>query len=221
MTTLIRPVAASALALGLLAACTGAPSTTPGPVAPQVTIPPLPSLDIPSIDIPSFALPSLEIPSVPPASELEALFPDEVGGNSLSLVSARGEDVIGRFAGNQPDRFRNFISDLGATIDQISAAISFNLWSGASAGEFTGLTITAFRIEGVPATNTLAGLTTWLQEDVDNAQVTTQTVAGKSVTAIVNPDDAESSAYLYAAGDVVFVVGGTPALVEETFTKLP
>ena len=48
-----------------------------------------------------------------------------------------------------------------------------------------------------------------------------QTVAGKTVTAVVDPEDAENTAFLYPAGDVVFLVGGTPNHVEEAFAKLP
>ena len=202
----IRLAAATLLTVALVVACTGSPGGTAAPTLPQVTLPPLPSLSIPSF---------------PPATELESLFPDQVGGNSITIRSARGEDVVSQFAASDPDRFRTFITDLGASVDQISAALSFNLWPGATAGEFTGVTITALRVEGVPASTTLAGFTAWVEDDIDGAQVSQQTIGGKSVTAIVDPEDAESSAFLYAAGDVVFMVGGTPALVEEAFSKLP
>ncbi len=157
------------------------------------------------------------------APALEALFPDTIGGNTLEVKSAQGEQVITDFASGNPDGFRSFISGLGANMDQVSAAISFNIWPVPSAeSDFTGLTLVALRIAGVPAATSLPAFIEFTKESVgDDAAVSQQTVAGKNVTAVVDAEDAENTAFLYPSGDVVFLVGGTPNHVEEAISKLP
>jgi hypothetical protein len=157
---------------------------------------------------------------VVPDQPLEDLFPDTVGGNTLSIESAQGESVRS-LLGDDPTAFNEFLTSLGTSIDQVSAAFSFNLWPGATQGELTGLTISAVRVRNIPAATVAQNLVGLVQEDVDNAQVSQSTVAGKPVTAITNPENAEESVYLYPVGDVTFIVGGTPAHVEEAFSKLP
>jgi hypothetical protein len=163
------------------------------------------------------------VPTVAPDANLEALFPDTIGGNALEITSAQGEDVITQFASGDPDGFRTFISTLGVGMDKVSAGISFNIWPvPSSESDFTGLTIVALRVQGVPASTTLPAFIEFVKDDIgDEAEVSQQTVAGKTVTAVVDPEDAENSAFLYPSGDVVFLVGGTPNHVEEAFSKLP
>jgi hypothetical protein len=208
-----RVFAISGLAIAaLIAACGGggAPQLSPG--GPLTSLPAIPSLP---------ADPGVGVPSFQPDADLEALFPDSVGGRALNIESARGEDVIPAFGSDEPDRLRNFFTNLGASMDQVSAAISFNIFPGATEMEFTGLTLIALRVQGVPASNTLAGLTEVTKEDVENAQVGTATVGGKPVTAITNPENPDENVYLYGVGDVVFFGGGTPQYVEEAFAQLP
>jgi hypothetical protein len=170
------------------------------------------------------ALPSgIQVPTIAPDTNLEALFPDTIGGNTLTVESAQGEDVIAKFASGNPEGFRTFVSGLGASMDKVSAGMSFNIWPVPSTeSDFTGLTIVAMRVAGVPAATSLPAFVEFVKEDVgDQAQVSQQTVAGKTVTAVVDAEDAENTAFLYPAGDVVFLVGGTPSHVEEAFSKLP
>lgn len=209
MTTLIRRVAVSVITLGLLAACTGAPSTTAVPTAPQVTSPPLPSV----------ALPSFELPSFVPDQLLEDLFPDELGGQPLSVRSASGQTVVNLLNEDDPYKFNEFLGDIGASIDQVSVAIAFSIIPHPSGTtDPTGASILALRVQGASGAAMLERLAAAVQEDVENVQIGSTTIGRKNVTSIEDPD---SSAYLYAVGEVVFMVGGTPALVEEAFTKLP
>jgi hypothetical protein len=212
----------SAIGLGLLAAaCAGTGPGTSG--QPQGSLRPLPSLSLPSIAFPSLDVPSIAIPSVDvaPDNDLEALFPDTVNGQPLQVTSASGEGVLTQFATNSPDEFRSFISDLGANMDQVSAAFSFSLFPGATATDLTGLTLAAIRVQGVESTRTLAGLAEITKDEVSNAQIGTATIGGKSVTSIANPEDEEENVYLYAYSDIVFLGGGTPQHVEEAFSQLP
>ena len=139
------------------------------------------------------------------------------------MTSAQGEGVLTQFAQDNSTGFRDFITGLGANMNQVSAGMSFNIWAVPSTeSDFSGLTIVALRIAGVPAATSLPAFVEFVKEDVgDSAQVSQQTVAGKTVTAVVDPEDAENTAFLYPAGDVVFLVGGTPNHVEEAFAKLP
>jgi hypothetical protein len=217
-----------ARAAGLTAAAVIAIACGGTPAAPSAlpTIPPLPSglptvppLTIPPVSIPP--LPSIPQTSFQPDTDLESLFPDTIGGNTLSITSAAGRDVIPAFAKDDPAAFEAIITGLGTTIDQVSAAISFNIWPGPTEGDFTGLTMTALQVRGVAATNTLAALANLVKEDVENAEITTETRGGKGVTAVNNPEDPDESVYLYPWNDVVFLVGGTPQFVDEALSKLP
>ena len=205
MSSVRRPLfglAFGSVVLALAAACGGTPAAPSG---------------VPSIPTVS------GVPSIAPDTNLEALFPDTIGGNTLNVTSAQGEDVITQFASGDPDGFRTFVGSLGASIDKVSAGMSFNIWPVPSTeSDFTGLTVVAMRIQGVPATTSLPAFIEFVKDDVgDQAEVSQQTVAGKTVTAVVDPEDAQNSAFLYPAGDVVFLVGGTPNHVEEAFSKLP
>ena len=202
----------------LLAACGGTPTTSSRP---GTSLAPLPSIAVPSLEIPNFSVPPIGVPSFAPDADLEALFPATVGGHPLEVTSAKGQDVVAAFGGNNPEEIQNFVSGLGASMDQVSAAFSFGLFPGASAGDFTGISLIAIRIQGVPGASTLAGLTEVSKEDVEDAQVGSATIGGKQVTAITSPSKPDENAYLYAVGDVVFLGGGTPALVEEAFAQLP
>lgn len=200
-------VAALAFAAVALAACGG---NTPASAVP--TIPALPSGAIPSIGVPS---------SIAPDASLESMYPDTIGGNAIEPTSATGEGVFALFGNTDPTEFNTFLAGIGANISQVSAAMSFNLWPGPTEGDFTGITIIAMRVQGVSSATTLAGFANLVKEDVPNATIGTQSISGKSVTAITNPENGEDNAYLYGVGDVVFMVGGTQAHVEEAFSKLP
>jgi hypothetical protein len=218
---------ARAAGLGLTAlialACGGTPTVpTNLPTIPALPsgLPTVPPITIPSIDIPP--IPTAPQLSFQPDANLEALFPDTIGGHTLAVTSATGRDVIPAFANNNPEEFLNVITGLGSTIDQVSAAMSFNIWPGPTEGDFTGLTMIALQVRGIPAPATLTALVDLTKDSVDNAVVGTQTIGGKSVTGITNPEDAEENVYLYAWNDVVFLVGGLPqANVEEALSKLP
>ena len=190
----------------LVAACGGTPTVTGVPTLPPVSVPPLPTIPVISIQ---------------PDTALEDLLPDTVGGNTLNVTSARGEGVIAQFGNEDPERLRALFQSLGASLDQVSSAFSFNLWPGATASELTGLTLSAIRVEGVAASNTLNAFTDMTKEGIENAHVGPATIGAKQVTAITNPEDPSETVYLYAWNDVVFLGGGTPEHVEEAFSLLP
>jgi hypothetical protein len=197
-------------ATGLLAAtlfvvaCGGSPAATIGP---GVTASPGASITLPSI-----------VPDQP----LEDLFPDEVGGQALNVQSATGQSIMTLFNNSDTAEFDAFLADLGTSIDQLSAAMGIMfIPPPTGGGELSGLTMMAMRVRNIPAATVAEKFGDLVRQDIENAQISQQSIAGKTVTAIVDPEDPEASAYLYPVGDVVFMVGGTPDLVEEALSKLP
>jgi hypothetical protein len=158
---------------------------------------------------------------VTPDQPLEDLFPDELGGRPLEVQSATGQGVLTLFGETEPEEMNEFLSDVGASIDQMSAAFTFSFGPGATADEFEGVTIFAFRVRGVPANDLMARFAEMIREDAEEAEVGTTQISGKTVTFVSQSDDEEDNAYLYPVGDVVFFLGGTRSLVEEAFSKLP
>jgi hypothetical protein len=208
MDNLLRRAAGAGLISLVAIACGGAPAGSGLPTGLPSGLPTIPPIDVPSV-------------SIVPDQSLEDLFPDTIGGNVIEVESASGASVGPFFNADDETEFNAFLTRIGAAADQVSAARSFHIWPGATASEFTGLTIVAVRVRGVPAANTLQSMVTVVQEDVENATVGTATLGGKTVTSITNPEDSNDNAYLYAVGDVTFLVGGTAAHVEEAFSQLP
>jgi hypothetical protein len=196
---------ATALAtIMVLAACSSSPAGTPGPGA---GTPGAGTTQAPA--------------SLTPDTSLEDLFPDDLGGRPLEVRSASGASVAALFDPIEPADLNQFLGQMGATVDQMSLAFGFSLVPGASAGEFSGISIFALRVAGKPAGEIMTNLASVLQEDMDDAALGTATISGKNVTTISEPDDPEGAFNLYPSGDVVFMVGGTPSLVGEAFSKLP
>jgi hypothetical protein len=234
MRTSLAAVAAGLLVLGCGAAAPQASPTTPAesPAAAsptQATIPteapvatgtplqtqaPTPEPPTPTVD----AAPGTIAPDQP----LEDLFPDELGGRTLEVQSATGEAILTLLGETEPDDLNEFLGDMGASIDQMSVAFAFSFGPGATADEFTGVTLFAYRIRGVQGSQMLTRLAEMVRQDADDAELGTATISGKTVTTVREQDaDEDATAYLYPVGDVVFMAGGTPSLVEEAFAKLP
>ena len=182
--------------------------------------------NLPSGALPSFALPSVDLPTLPtgtlnPDQGLEDRFPDTIGGQPVQVTSAQGESVRAMFSGTDTADFDAFLSRINTSIDQISAGQVFMLFPVASGStELVGLSMIALQVRNAPAEVTLANLATLVQQDVPDSVIGTATIGGKGVTSVVDPADPESGAYLYASGDVVWMIGGTASLVEEAFTKI-
>jgi len=208
---MLRRLFASLALMLILAACGGAAPATSGPTAPAATNPPIPT-------IPGERPPASLVPDQP----LEDLFPSEVGGLTLEVESATGASVRDLF-GDEGDtaELDAFLAEIGTSIENVSAAFTLAFGPGATETEFLGISMGAIRVRNVPSSNVLQAFAIATQREAPGSQIGTATVGGKSVTSLSDPEDAEATTYFYAVGDVVFFVGGTPALVEEAFTKLP
>ncbi|HUG46950.1 MAG TPA: hypothetical protein VMP67_00905 [Candidatus Limnocylindria bacterium] len=204
---MLRWTSGAVALLIILAACGGTPPSTG---APQVTLPPLPTL------------PGGQPPgSLTPDQALEDLFPVEIGGRPLDVRSATGESIYDLFPGGDDEDLDDLLAEIGTSFDNVSTAIALSFGPGATEDEVIGISIIALRVRNVPSANVLSTFAAVVQRDEPDTVLGSATIAGKNLTTLAEPDDARNPTYLYAVGDVVFMVGGTPELVTETFTKLP
>jgi hypothetical protein len=202
-----RSIAALAIALVTVAACSSGGPTPAPTAAPIPTEDPGPGLPFPSFDLSSFDLGSFVLPSFSADEELEALLPDEIGGVTVSKQSITGAQFLALGMGGAA--LGPLLGELGSTADDLSVAIG-------SAG---GVVVIAYQLDGVPAEQLFAGLEAALSAAQD-ADVTDITVGGRSVKQVRT---AAETTYIYLADDVVFIIGGTvtPGLLEETVVQLP
>jgi hypothetical protein len=160
----------------------------------------------------SFGLPgfSFALPSFTADTELEAMFPSEIGGEQLQVLSMTGSDFLG--TGASGNELGPILTQLGKSPSDLSVAF----------GGTTQASVVAFRIKGVPADQFLNAYT---QAAPQGAAITDASFGGKAVKKVVTPDSG-SPTYLYLKGDVIWTVTGgssapSDALLNEAFSKLP
>jgi hypothetical protein len=195
------------LALAVVA-CSGSAATT-GPtsaISTEAASTEAPATEAPGASgLPGF---SFALPSFTADTELESLFPDEIGGKSLQVLSMSGSDFMGSNpAGNA---IAPVLAGLGKQASDLSVAF----------GGTEDIAVIAFRIKGVPAEQFLNAYT---QAAPAGAAITDASLGGKSVKKVVTPDSPEAT-YLYLKNDVIWTVSGnnlTDALLNEAFSKLP
>jgi hypothetical protein len=193
----------------LFAACGGAggtpPTTTPpapGPVASGSIAPA-------SDALPSFALPgfSFALPSFTADKDLESMFPDTIGGETVTVLSMSGGDFVALGAASKD--VQTALQQLGKTPADLSVGV----------GSTSTLTIYAFRIKGVPADQFLGK---YLSSTAVGSSVTDASFGGKTVKKVTT--NGQVAAYLYLSGEMLWTVGGaspSDALLTEAFSKLP
>lgn len=193
----------------LVAACgSSGPSTaaTQPATQPTVTEPPA-SFALPSFDIPGF---SFALPSFSSDADLEAMFPDSIGGETMTVQSMSGADFMNLPGGTTASKdIETALEQLGKTAADLSVGF----------GGTTAITIFAFKINGVPADQFLGK---YLSSTAVGSTVTDASFGGKSVKKVVT--NGQVAAYIYLKGDVLWTVGGnhpTDALLTEAFSKLP
>jgi hypothetical protein len=196
----LSPLLVAIVAL-VVAACggTGATNAPPSTASTATSEPPA-SFNLPDA---SFVLPSFE-----PNPELEAMFPERIGGQPLQVLSMSGAEFMASESGVE---LAPVLDQLQVTADDLSVAF----------GGTQQVTVVAFQIKGVSAKQFFnAYLAT--APGAQDAAVTDATFSGKTVKKVVPADG--DTVYLYLHGDVMWTVGGTgltDALLTETFSKLP
>lgn len=206
-----RTGTAMTLVVGLalvVAACSGNAATSAPTSATATSVP---STQAPATEAPgSSGLPgfSFALPSFTADTELEALFPSEIGGQTLQVLSMTGTDFLG--SGTAGNEIGPILTGLGKSPSDLSVAF----------GGTTDIAVIAFRIKGVPADQFLNAYT---QQAPQGASITDTSLGGKSVKKVVTPDT-PTATYLYLKNDVIWTVSGnalTDALLNEAFSKLP
>ena len=190
-------------ACGPAANATTSPTTTP--TTPPVTEAPG-SEGAPSSGLPGF---SFALPSFTSDAELEAMFPTQIGGETLQVLSMRGSDFMG--SGGSGDEIGPILQQLGKTPADLSVAF----------GGTSNVQVFAFRIQGVAADQFLNAYIQSAQS-AQGSTITDASFGGKSVKKVVSTG--QDAVYLYLHNDVVWTIGGTgltDALLNEAFSKLP
>jgi hypothetical protein len=142
--------------------------------------------------------------------QLESLFPKQIGGEDLTVLSMAGPDFLD---GGAAPALEAALESLGKQASDVSVA-------------FGGgpITIIAFKVNGVSGASILSAVFAAYTEN--DSTVTDANMGGKSVKKLTPPEgSSEDPTYVYAAQNVVFSVGGdsdtTDALLNEVFSKLP
>jgi len=201
------PLRIAALASALVLAACGGTSPTAPPVAP--TAPVETPIAIPTFDLGTFVQPSFAIPSFTSDKDLEALLPDSIGGQIVIKQSLSGPEIRNSLLGASGS-IDDLLDEVDASIDDVSVAI------GAASNS---VIVIAYQIDGVPAERIFDGFLTAVPSGA-GGDVSKIKVAGRSVTRVVGPTE---TTYVYLAGDVLFIIGGTvtPELLEDAVQQLP
>lgn len=195
----------------LIAACGGsaattAPTTAPVTAAPATTAPVVTEAPETSTE-PGF---SFALPSFHGDEDLEAMIPETIGGEDLTVLSMTGDQFLGD--GTASPELAGALQALNKTTADLSVA-----FAGTSS-----ISVIAFRVKGVPADTLFNAF-----KDAEPDQYTAENASygGKSVTKLIPSDG--TVAFIYLKGDTMFVVGGpdetapSDALLNEAFQKLP
>lgn len=203
--TITRAVGLLAAAAMLIAACGGNAAST-APTQAAATTAPATSAPV-ATAAPGF---SFALPSFHGDEELEAMIPDSIGGETLTVMSMTGDQFLGE--GSASPEISGALDALDKTTTDLSVAFAGT----------TQLSVIAFRVQGVPA-ETLFNAFKTAQTD----QYTTENASfgGKSVVKITPADG--TVVFIYLKDDTMFVVGGSGTtvpsddLLNEAFSKLP
>lgn len=207
-----RPLAALAALAIVVAACgNGGATTAPATQAAPVTQAPATQAPVATQGaVATDALPSFALPSFHSDQDLEGLFPDQIGGVDLTVLSLTGDEFMAM--GSSPE-LDAALGTLGKSPSDMSVAF----------GGAGSITIIAFKIAGIPAATIETALFQAYQQETGST-IADATFSGKSVKKITPTATTEDVSYLYGVQDVIFAVGGTDvtdAQLAEVFSKLP
>jgi len=161
--------------------------------------------------------PSEPQPSFHGDTDLEALFPTQIGNVTLEVQSLTGEDITAQ-GGDIPQEFLDALAAQGKSMSDVSFAIG----GGLDAASGSTISITAIQIDGVDIAPLADDLIAVLGDQAPASQ-TPGEVGGKTVT-VVKPqaDSADSDLqYVYPKGDILWIVSAVDPALTEVFQKLP
>jgi len=155
-------------------------------------------------------------PSIGSLADLVAILPAEVGGMTLQTMSISGEQIAATGAGN-PETEALF-ENLNADPSDVGMAMGVGYDESGST-----VSVLVFRVAGSDPGNILEVMrdAVYGSRDVP-VTFTESTVSGKTVFSAPEPEVNNEIVYLYATGDMLFVVTATsPDLSEEALSLLP
>ncbi len=180
-------------------------TTSPSPEATE-TPSPEPSDDPGNSDV---ALPTFDVNGDP---ELAARFPTSVGGETVQVISFRGDTLMA--GGDIDPSFQDFLDSTGAELEDVSVAFG---------GTLDGtLSMAAFRVLGVSEDKLEEEFLSASEEagDIEDAERTS--VGGKDVWKATDATgEASGSVYLYVKDDTVYFLTGTEEQAAEILSALP
>jgi hypothetical protein len=138
--------------------------------------------------------------------ELEALFPTSVGGQELEITSMPPDDISGA---EGAEEIEAALAAQGRSLADVTAGSAF-------APDFSSY-IFAIRVKGGDAIALLEPLAAQQAELMD-AEMSTSEVAGKPVTVLAG---ASGTQYVYANGEVLWLVFATEPALSEIMAALP
>jgi hypothetical protein len=144
-------------------------------------------------------------------TELEALFPDTIGGTAVEVQSAAGSAMFA--SGSLPQALTDLLTSQGKTVDDVSIG-----FATAGAGG-----ITAFRIKGANMPQLLPLMLPLILEGQTPASQTTAQIGGKDVTVIQMAADTPDAQIqrIYARDDVLWLVQASEPTLTEVLSALP
>jgi hypothetical protein len=177
----------------------------------ELAIPRLAGIPLPTAE------PEPSVPTFHQDPELEAQFPDSVGGQPIEVQSVTG-DMVSSILGSDPEalqQLNDFLASIGKTLADVSVGVGF--YSGPPAGS-----IIAIRIRGIDMASIAPQILPLITAQMTDPQQTAVQVGGKNVTKVNSagaPD--EQAQYLYPRGDVLWTVSTVEPALTEVFGALP
>jgi hypothetical protein len=152
------------------------------------------------------------LPSEDP--ELEALLPDQIGGEATEKLSLRGPELVG--AGSSDPTFADFVERLAADPDDVAVAYAYTLESEVQ--------VFAYQIRGTEPEPLLDALQAAIgaQEATAGVTWTPAVLADRPVRMGTPVDPGNARIYLHGIPDIGFIiVTDDPALAAEVAGGLP
>jgi hypothetical protein len=167
--------------------------------------------------------PSVQPTLSPTAQEFADAFPDEIGGVSLAglveVVAAAEPETIDPTA---LPLMTDLAADLGIGLDEIQMATAMT-FDDFFAEEPEGVWIVALKAPGMaPQAGVDLMMELWTTQAEEELAISETRIAERDVTRVASAEDPDTAFYLYGSDGIAWMVAGPdPALLEETFSKLP
>lgn len=151
--------------------------------------------------------------------ELEALFPTTLGGEDLEIQSISGQELVAM--NDDPETLApltDALAGLGKSLDDVSVGFGFS-----ANGSLTGI-----RIAGVDATSVIDDILPLVLTDLENPIQEQVEIGGKQVIKVTEDTGGESpdpyalgAQYVYASGEVIWLVAADEPYLSEALGALP